>query len=307
MKLWIAPYGVSKKPDGFLIKLQSREFRAGYADCRPWPVFKDVSVEQHIEMLEQRKLNALLKRSVFFAHIDGVAREEKRSLWPKHVRLRSHFTFIDVAQLSSDDLLQKIREQGFRTLKLKVGRDLSKEIPLCLRLAEKNWFRLRLDFNGVDAEPFLKQMSSLFLSQVELIEDPGAFNATQWLMLQKKYGIKTALDQASGHNTKSAREEKSRFAKIIKPARENQLARAQDVISNSLDHPVGQCFAALQAQHSVQRLGQQTRDYGLQSAHLFEPNAYFSQMSTQTAYFQPIPGTGIGFDDLLEREPWTEI
>ncbi len=307
MKLWIAPYGVDKKLDGFLIKLQSQDFAAGYADCRPWPVFNDASVEQHIQLLQNRKLNALLKRSVFFAHVDGVARAERRSLWPKHVRLRSHFTLLDVAHLSSDDVLQKIREQGFRTLKLKVGRDFTKEIPLCLRLAEKNWFRLRLDFNGVNAEPFLKKMSSLFLSQIDLIEDPGVFNETQWLMLETKYGIKTALDQAMGADTKSAREAKSRFAKIIKPARENHFARAQDVITNSLDHPVGQAFAALQAQYSVQRLGQQTRDYGLQSAHLFEANSYFSQMSTDTAYFQAIPGTGIGFDDLLEREPWTAI
>lgn len=307
MKLWIAPYGASKQSDGFLIKFQSDDFRAGYADCRPWPVFQDPTVEQHIELLKNRKLIALLKRSIFFAHIDGVAREEKRSLWPKQVRLRSHYTLLDLAHLSSDDLLQKIREQGFRTLKLKVGRDLAKEIPLCLRLAEKNWFRLRLDFNGIDAEPFLKKMSSLFLSQVDLVEDPGVFNQTQWQRLESKYGIKTALDQAMGLNTKSAMEGKARFAKIIKPARESQFARAQDVITNSLDHPVGQAFAALQAQHCVERLGQQTRDYGLQSAHLFEPNSYFAQMSTDTAYFQAIPGTGIGFDDLLEREPWIAI
>jgi hypothetical protein len=307
MKIWIAPYGVSRKPDGFLIKLQSQDFRAGYADCRPWAIFNDATVEQHIQLLQNRKLNGLLKRSVFFAHIDGVAREEKRSLWPKHVRMRSHFTMLDLAQLSSEDSLQIIREQGFRTLKLKVGRDIAKEIPLCLRLAEKNWFRLRLDFNGVDAEPFLQKMSSLFLSQIDLIEDPGVFDETQWQRLESKYGIKAALDQAASVEKKSSSEAKNQFAKIIKPARENQLARAQDVITNSLDHPVGQAFAALQAQHSVDRLGKQTRDYGLQSAHLFEANSYFSEMATNTAYFQAIPGTGIGFDDVLVREPWTEI
>jgi hypothetical protein len=307
MKLWIAPYGVSRKLDGFLIKLQSQDFRAGYADCRPWPIFNDAPVEQHIQLLQNRKLNGLLKRSVFFAHIDGVAREEKRSLWPKHVRLRSHFTLLHLAQLSSNDFLQKIREQGFRTLKLKVGRDIAKEIPLCLRLAEKNWFRLRLDFNGVDAEPFLKKMSSLFLSQIDLIEDPGAYDEARWMQLENKYGIKTALDQAMGLDAKFGMDGKAHFAKIIKPARENQFARAQDVITNSLDHPVGQAFAALQAQHSVDRLGKQTRDYGLQSAHLFEANSYFSEMATNTAYFQAIPGTGIGFDEVLVREPWTEI
>ncbi len=309
MKIWISSYKDSQlsqghKPQqtvGFLIKIQSKEFRAGYADCRPWPVFNDASVVDHVELLKNRKLNALLKRSVFFAHLDGVAREEKRSLWPENVRLRSHFTVFDLQQLKDEELLQSVLQQGYRTLKLKVGRDLQKEIPVCLWLAEKNWFRVRLDFNGLDAEPFLKQMSSLFLSQVDFIEDPGAFDVSRWRTLESQYGIQTALDQVA--HTKNAQTQS--FSKIIKPARENNLARSQDVITNSLDHPVGQAFAALQAQKSVERLGRQTRDYGLQSAHLFLPNAYFKQMSTKTSHFQSIPGTGIGFDDLLEREQWT--
>jgi hypothetical protein len=299
MKLWISPY-----TGGFLLKIQSREFRAGFADCRPWPVFKDASVSTHIQLLKKRRLNPLLKRSVFFAHIDGLAREEQKSLWPEKVRLRSHYTLLDLKPLQSDELLQSVREQGFRTLKLKVGRDLANEIPFCLRLAEKNWFRLRLDFNGVDAEPFLKKMSSLFLSQIEFIEDPGVFDERRWRELESKFAVRTALDQAL-ENPLAARSRS--LMKVIKPARENDLARAQDVITNSLDHPVGQAFAALQAQKSVQRLGRQTRDYGLQSSHLFPPSAYFAQMSTNSAFFHGIPGTGIGFDHLLEREPWKQI
>ena len=81
MKLWIAPYGASKQSDGFLIKFQSDDFRAGYADCRPWPVFQDATVEQHIELLKNRKLNALLKRSIFFCtHRRGGARGKAQPL-----------------------------------------------------------------------------------------------------------------------------------------------------------------------------------------------------------------------------------
>ncbi len=313
MKIWISPYQVSYANVGFLIKIQSKEFQNGYADCRPWNIFNDATVDQQIQRLKERKLNSLLKRSIFFAHIDGVAREEKRSLWSPKTRLRSHYTLFDFESLRGEDFLLEVREKGFRTLKLKVGRDLNKEVPVCLTLAEKKLFRLRLDFNGVDAEPFLKKMSSLFLSQVDLIEDPGLYSESRWRNLENTYGVRIALDQAldQAPNQPNMEERKDSigrtFPKIIKPARENNLARTQDVITNSLDHPVGQAFAALQAQESVHRLGRQPRDYGLQSAHLFQRTPYFEQMSTNSAYFLPIPGTGIGFDNLLEEEPWTGL
>lgn len=300
MKLWIAPY----RDEGFLIKLQTKDFSAGYADCRPWPLFGDGNIQSQINTLKQRRLNPLLKRSLFFAHIDGVAREEKKSLWNKNIRLRSHYTVLDIQQLKSEFLLENVRAQGFRTLKLKVGFNIEQEVPICLRLAEKNWFRIRLDFNGRStSKNFLQRMGALFLSQVEFIEDPEPYEEQRWRAIETSYSVKLAVDQSAARDQKVSKQR----IKIIKPARENNLARMQDVITNSLDHPVGQAFAALQAQKSVEKLNRQSKDFGLQSAHLFPKNAYFSEMSTKDAFFRPISGSGIGFDDLLKRESWIPL
>ncbi|MBY0386342.1 hypothetical protein K2X05_14385 [bacterium] len=300
MKLWIAPY----REEGFLIKLQSKDFSAGYADCRPWALFGDGTVKSQIDKLKNRRLSSLLKRSLFFAHIDGVAREQKKSLWNQNLSLRSHYTVLDINQLKSEDLLERIRAKGFRTLKLKVGFNIEQELSLCHKLAEKNWFRLRLDFNGRSTSPhFLQRMGSLFLSQIDFIEDPAMYDEQRWKQLEVSHSVKLAVDQAAEPHQTISRHR----IKIIKPARENNLARAQDVITNSLDHPVGQAFAALQAQKSVEKLNRQYKDFGLQSAHLFSASSYFSEMSTQDAFFRAIPGYGIGFDDLLEGESWIPL
>ena len=194
MKLWIAPYG----DEGFLMKLQTKDFAAGYADCRPWSLFGDGNVKSQIDKLKKRRWTPLLKRSLFFAHIDGVARAEKKSLWNKNLNLRSHYTVLDVHQLKSDKLLESLYAKGFRTLKLNVGFAIEQELAICHRLAEKNWFRLRLDFNERStSQIFLKRMSALFLSQVDFIEDPSEYEEQRWQELESAYAVKLAVDQSS--------------------------------------------------------------------------------------------------------------
>lgn len=314
MKLWIAPYKLwSHRPlnrtetaapgEGFLVKLQTKEYRSGYADCRPWALFGDQSVEQQVQLLKQRRLSPILKRSVFFAHIDGMARERKKTLWTSFLKIRSHYTVSDVIELRDVETLSKLRDQGYRTLKIKLGRDHDAEAAVCNTVAEKNWFHFRLDFNGQGGEAFLNRVSALFLSQVDFCEDPEPYQEIQWERLEKKFSVRCAVDQPPLVDLKI-------FAKrlrVIKPARQNQLARRQDVITNSMDHPIGQSFAALQAQESLLRFEKQFTDYGLKTDHLFKTNEYFDRLRSETCIFKPDLQTGIGFDDLLERETWIPL
>ncbi len=314
MKVWISPYKLfSRAPlnktesasvgEGFLLKVQNSDFEAGYADCRPWEIFGDGTVEDQIHQLKHRRWTTLLKRSFFFARMDGMARAQQQSLWDADLSIRSHYTVSEIKSLTSPELLEQIRGQGFRTLKIKVGRDIERELSVCHQLAEKAWFRLRLDFNGSGGEEFLKQMGSHLASQIELAEDPAPYEESSWSEMEDTFNIPLAIDQPLMVHTNISHHR----TRIIKPARQNNYARQQDVITNSLDHPVGQAFAGLQAQESLVRLNKQTRDYGLQSAHLFKDQTYFHMMNTEDAFFKPIPGTGIGFDDLLKKEQWTQI
>jgi O-succinylbenzoate synthase len=314
MKIWISPYKLfSRAPlnktesgsvgEGFLLKVQNSDFESGYADCRPWAMFGDGTVVDQIHQLKRRRWTVLLKRSFFFARLDGVAREQQQSLWQSDLSIRSHYTVSEVESLKSPQLLEQIRAQGFRTLKIKVGRNIDRELSVCHALAEKAWFHLRLDFNGSGGEEFFKKMGSQLASQIELAEDPAPYEESAWSAMEEVFSIPLAIDQPLFVHQKTS----IRRTRIIKPARQNNYARQQDVITNSLDHPLGQAFAALQAQESLLRLNKQTRDYGLQSAHLFEEHPYFQLMNTEDAFFKPIPGTGIGFDDLLKKEQWIQI
>jgi O-succinylbenzoate synthase len=44
---------------------------------------------------------------------------------------------------------------------------------------------------------------------------------------------------------------------------------------------------------------------GVQTHHLFEPDAFSELLGPWSPVFQPPPGHGLGFDDLLDALPWT--
>lgn len=313
MKLWVAPYKLKHRyrlnqhestfyGEGFLLKLQTDQFRNGYSDCRPWSLWGDKTVEEQIQCLRQKRLTPLLKRSLFFATIDGRAREEKKSLWQQFIPLRSHYTVSDIEELKSEDHLAVLRKQGYRKIKIKLGRRPDLELDVCNRLAEKGWFRWRLDWNGQGGRSFLKNLSALFISQIDFCEDPEPYNEMEWQKLETTFHVQCAVDQIQSFDAVPAQRRR-----VIKPARQSLLPRPRDIVTNSLDHPIGQSFAALQAQKAVQKWGRQWTDYGLKTDHLFETTPYFKRLQNESCLFRPDRETGIGFDDLLEREPWIPL
>lgn len=313
MKIWYSPYELfplgalnrfQKNPRrGFLIKIQTRVLAAGYADCHPLMEFGDGSVELLIKRLEARKPTPLLKRALHLAKIDGAAREEKRSLLTSQ-KVKSHYTCSDLKTLTSSKI-EKIIEQGFSTVKVKVGSDVQLEthvlngLPTSLREA----LRWRFDANCGDGEQFLKLLSTDFLQRTDFIEDPLPYKIKKWLELSKKYSIKCAFDRPVG--AKKLNEYPG--IRVLKPAREPVAPRRVDILTNSMDHPVGQSFALWAAQTAIKKFNTQPQDYGLQTAHLFKMNSFFEHIQTNTAYFRPSDGYGVGFDDLLEKMPWQSL
>ena len=100
---------------------------------------------------------------------------------------------------------------------------------------------------------------------------------------------------------------------IIKPAIDEPFLLAEAAMKNAqrvvltgyMDHPVGQTFAAWEAA----RLGLQFPGLvgicGLQTHHLFEPDAFTEMLGPWSPKFQIPEGNGLGFDDLLDELPWT--
>ena len=313
MKIWYAPYELyplnhlnrfkKNSRRGFLIKIQNKNIKEGYADCHPIAEFGDEDVAVLLQRLALKKWTPLLKRSIHFAKVDGQAREEKKNLF-SYQKIKSHYTCSDVRILNAKKLEQLI-ELGFSTVKIKVGRDVRLEthylnrIPLKIRTL----LRWRFDANGGGGEPFLKMLDENYREITDFIEDPMPFNKKKWHHLGSTYSMACAFDHPTGTRGKAD----FRGIRILKPAREIVSPRKKDVITNSMDHPVGQSFAYWTAQSVVKKFKMQPCDYGLQTAHLFKSNAFFEQIKTSSAHFKVSDGWGVGFDSLLKREKWLPL
>lgn len=313
MKIWYAPYTLqplstlnrfrNNVRSGFLIKIQNKDISAGYADVHPIAEFGDGSVDLLLKKMKSKKLTPLLKRAIHLAKVDGKAREEKKSLFIK-TPVKSHYTCTNVASIHQK-LIADILERGFTTIKVKVGGDVLLEARAINKLPEsiKSSLRWRFDANCGEGDTFLKNLDESFFSNIDFIEDPIPFKLKSWLAITNDYGVACAFDKPIG----TKKQNEFRGIRVLKPAREAIMPRKVDVITNSMDHPVGQSFAVWAAQTAIQKFQGQTRDYGLQTSHLFSSNPFFEEIKTDTAFFKVSDGYGIGFNELLEGQEWQSL
>ena len=93
---------------------------------------------------------------------------------------------------------------------------------------------------------------------------------------------------------------------VVKPALEDVPATTKEIVITSyMDHPVGQLFAAYVA--ATYSAGRPPPVAGLATHILFESDPFIERMQLDGARLVPPPGTGIGFDDLLESLPWKKL
>ncbi|HYH05440.1 MAG TPA: hypothetical protein VEK11_00115 [Thermoanaerobaculia bacterium] len=149
--------------------------------------------------------------------------------------------------------------------------------------------RVRIDFNGtLTPDEFLRLELP---ANVDFVEDPCPYDPAVWAELRKR--VRLALDRFEGEAD----------VLVHKPAIQTEWPRHKDVVVTSyMDHPVGQyCAAYTAATHDV------NPRCGLFTHVLYEPDAFFERVRSAGARLLPPGGTGLGFDDLLERLPWTSI
>lgn len=313
-QFWYSPYELKPLPQshgkvlpphrGFLIRWRSADFEEGYADCLPWEMFGDDSIEIQLKKWRQGAPSSLLQRSLYFAHLDGVARSLQVSLFNEGPeKIKSHYTCADVGLLTPG-LLEQVAQKGFTTLKIKVGRSPEQELSAFKKLTQDlKSFRLRLDFNSKGFEPFMGEFSDFELRpQLDFVEDPCEYSFVDWEKIHHQYSLSIYFDQPPC----GAAETIVPYPRVIKPARQNLTLGTKDIITNSMDHPVGQSFAFWTAQQELADR-EQALDFGLQTSHLFEPNSFSQEIESNSCYFQPSRGWGIGFNDHLRKTPWTPL
>lgn len=292
---------------GALLRVGEEPF--GYGCIHPWPELGDVDLEQTLALLSKGKLTRLARRALECAAADAAAREKKVSLFGNLTIPQSHATL-----MMDEDAFQSAVDAGFRTVKVKVGKDLPGETRFIR--GQSSLFpgvRWRLDFNGAlsaDAvASFLGYLGGDARDRIDFIEDAYEMGTLADVPALGAYGIPMAVDR-------EIEGVRGNFGvAVVKPALNAAgpvLARAEDggkrvVFTSYMDHPLGQSFAAWEAARAMRSHPAVLGTCGLVTHGLFAPDAFTECLGTPSPTFSPAAGTGLGFDDLLAALEWTPL
>jgi len=296
---------VSKRREfeGVLIQIDG-----GYGCIHPWPELGDPPLEKCLVDLAGARRWPIVRRAIRCAEYDREARRFEHSLFEEMEVPDSHATL----SLARAEGVTRAVEAGFSVIKLKAGSNLTEEGKfLDAMSAEFPNVKWRLDFNESlepdAASSFLTGLAEKTRAAIDFVEDPCPYSDSAWAALHRQTRMRLAVDRESSPLSAAAQ------VMVIKPAidepfllGEAALRNGQRVVMTSyMDHPLGQAFAAWEAA----RLGLQFPGLvgrcGLQTHHLFEPDAFTEMLGPWSPVFQPPPGNGLGFDDLLDALPWT--
>lgn len=257
----------------------------GVADVHPWVELGDLPLDGQLASLSRGVTTPLTSASLRFAKIDGGARRRGVSLFDGLQIPPSHWPYGGGAV-----------PPGFDTVKVKA--DANIDVDELRALAR---YKLRLDFNAtLDAQQFGRFATSLpseFRDAIDYVEDPCPYDPTTWSELRRTTGLRLALDRLVA--------EEGVDVLVVKPAVQEvpQISSREMVITSYMDHPVGQFAAAYVAAQQTARVAV----CGLMTHVLYEADEFLDSVRCEGAQLLPPPGTGIGFDDLLERLPWKRL
>lgn len=291
--------------DGALIQIDG-----GYGCIHPWPELGDPTLEKCLADLAGVRRWPIVRRAIRCAEYDRVSRNFENSLFEEMEIPKSHAT-LAIADAAAIALAI---EAGFTTIKLKAGRDLTAESRLLETSAgEFPALKWRLDFNESltpeQVAEFLLNLTGKARMAIDFLEDPCPYSESAWTELRCKTRMNLAVDREAGPSSSAAQ------VMVIKPAidepfllGEAAIAHNQRVVVTSyMEHPLGQAFAAWEAARLELQFPGLVGLCGLQTHHLFEPDAFTEALGPWSPDFKVPEGTGLGFDDLLEALPWTRL
>jgi len=306
---------VQKAPRrGALLRVIFEEGLEGFANLHPNPERGDFSLEKQLQLLAEGSPTLQTKISLKLAKIDAKARAQRKSLWKDLSIPLCHYLVTEPIGFSNSHLSDAL-EKGFRKFKVKTGRHLEEEVKILNQwaelLPEKS---LRPDFNqslsGNELQVFCKKVSKTLVKTIDFVEDPTPGRPAVWYSYSKE--IPWAWDQ---HSEKVEEQSKGFEVTIIKPVIQDvdsiwptlKKIGSRVVFTSYMDHPMGQlgaCYVAAQFYKSHPQLREVC---GLMSQSIFEKTPYQEALTTNGPKLIPPDGGGIGFGDLLEKEPWKKL
>ncbi len=287
-----------------------RDAEGGHACLHPWPELGDPPLQKCLEDLAGARRWPIVRRALRCMEMDGAARSVDDPLFEDLEIPQSHATLPGRDETAAAAAV----EAGFAVAKLKCGLDPAADAAFLADMAGRYpGLRWRLDFNesgnAAEIAEWLAGMPAETRSRIEFLEDPCEFSETKWKELHARTRVPLAVDREAAPNRAEAQ------VMVIKPAldepwllAEAAMGRGQRVVVTSyMDHPFGQAFAAWEAGRLALQFPGLVGVCGLQTHHLFEPDAFTEALGPWTPEFHAAPGKGLGFDDLLEKLPWKRI
>lgn len=299
--------GKARARQGALLRISFDDGMRGYCDCHPWVELGDLPLSRQLAALSMHKTTPLLKRSLYYAHLDAEARNCGQSLF-KNIQIPlSH----QMVHLSVN--LNELYTQEITHFKVKVGNLPEQEIATM-----KSWIditpeiTLRLDFNQkLTRRAFLQYWLEIPMEvkmRIDFVEDPYPFDADAWAHDQKLLMVSFAAD----HCFQQALDcPQSADYCIYKPALKAYPILTGDqiglVVTSYLDHPLGQMCAAYTAAQLKTQYPDQIGYCGLLTHKCYEENLFISSVKSIGPQLLPPEGTGFGFDNLLKDLQWQRL
>jgi O-succinylbenzoate synthase len=256
---------------------------SGFADLHPWPELGDLELDEQLELLRAGQPTTQTRASLGMAEIDGRARERGVSAFEGLEIPPSHWPAAAGAM-----------PPGFDTVKIKCGPS-TRRIDLEPHSAQT----LRLDFNetldSIDADA-LNQLSGL---RIDFLEDPLPYRPEAWRALKERFGLRLAIDRQVAVEGVDVLVYKPALSGVELPEFPREI-----VVTSYMDHPVGQMGAAYVAAAHRDRLSPRC---GLFTHPLFEADPFLDAIRSKGSTILAPEGTGIGFDEQLERLNWTRL
>ena len=280
----------------------------GFGCLHPWPELGDPGLEDLlVELRNDAVVSGLAKEAVSMSTLDARWRHRGESMLDEAEQdiPESHATLPECTVETVTEAVGR----GFSVMKVKGRRDFP-ELAGRIDELSRHWPHLmwRIDFNEVltrdETLEFAQGMTDHARKRIDFLEDPCPWKEEDWEEIRRVARLQLALDRRVCWPAPGA------DVLVLKPARGDVATSPWEskrlVFTSNMDHPLGQCFAAWRAGQLVSS-GSTVDICGLQTHELFDPNEFSERLGPAKPRFTSPGGTGLGFDDLLEKLPWKRL
>ncbi len=288
-----------------------RDFGGGVGCVHPCPSLGDRTLDEQLAAIASGRPTALGEQALLCAEADGLARRQGRNLFAPLSIPPSHWTA--GSDVDHDDPVS-VAGEGFRSVKFKGSENTRALVGRIERWkGEAPDLRFRIDFNETLSEDGVREfwlsLDDAARAAIDFVEDPCPWNPEAWHRLREDLGLPLAADRDVLQRAAEADwlVVKPAVINAVEPGELAYRSGQRLVFTSYLDHPIGQLYAAWRAAECAAIFGPQLGDCGLLTHSLFEPDPFLEELKNDGPVLVPPPGTGLGFDELLDALPWKPL